>query len=62
MDSFRAVSRQGITQEQARTLRAHALRFVFDCHAKKKGGPTTAQDAPKEIRDDRNATPSIPPR
>jgi hypothetical protein len=38
-----------IKPEQARDARALALRFVFDCYAKKKGGCGTAQDARKEF-------------
>lgn len=34
----------GVTPEEARTLRACAWAYIFDCHAKKKGGPETAPE------------------
>ena len=39
-----------ISPNEARTIRAQALRFVLDCHAKKKAAGTSGgEDARKEI-------------
>jgi hypothetical protein len=46
------------TPEEARDSRARAWMFVFDCYAKKKGGPATAPDARKES--DRSGKTIIP--
>lgn len=47
------VPRQGINPEQNRDLRARALRFVFDCYAKKKSGVfgTAPNDAEGKVGD-----------
>jgi hypothetical protein len=63
MNSAHIVYRQGITPEQARDARIRALCFVFDCHARKKGGAEhTAEDDPKEMKGDRDAIRSIQPQ
>ncbi len=45
----------GLTSEQARDVRARALRFVLDCHAKKKAAETSGgeDNARKELYDTR---------
>ncbi len=47
------------TTQQMRDARARAWAYIFECHARNKGGPATAQDDPKENEDDRDAPRSI---
>ncbi len=46
----KALRHSDTTLEQARDIRAHVWRYVFDCHARKKGGPTVA--APNDRKGD----------
>ncbi len=45
----------GISPEQARDARVRGWAFVFDCYAKKKGGPATAPNDAKERFNDLRA-------
>ncbi len=64
MDSVRIVHRQEITPEQACDARVRALRFVFDCHAKKRGSAehTAPDDAEGRFRDGFHAYKASVPR
>ena len=61
MGSVRLVRRRDMTPEQARDARARALRFVFECAARKKGGVSgTAPNDGKGIDKHAPAKKSIP--
>ena len=47
--------RPGATPEAELNALVSVLRFVLDCHAKKKGGPTTAPNSAKGGSDDSSA-------
>jgi hypothetical protein len=49
----------GITEEQARDVRARTWAFILDCHAKKEVARLGDPDAGKEI-DERSGKPIVP--